>query len=175
MAVRQVLRMGDPRLRQVSRPVEAFDTPELEALLVDMRDTMAAYDGAGLAAPQIGEPVRVMIFGVETNPRYPDAEPVPMTTLINPEFEVLTDEHEAGWEGCLSVPGMRGVVARPNHIRYRGRDAAGELIERDATGFHARVFQHEFDHLDGILYPDRITDFRYFGFVEELDAAMAPD
>ena len=175
MAVRQVLRMGDPRLRQVSRPVEAFDTPELEALLVDMRDTMAAYDGAGLAAPQIGEPVRVMIFGVEANPRYPDAEPVPMTTLINPEFEVLADEHEAGWEGCLSVPGMRGVVARPNRIRYRGRDASGELIERDATGFHARVFQHEFDHLDGLLYPDRITDFRYFGFVEELDAAMAPD
>ncbi|MEM7500916.1 MAG: peptide deformylase [Pseudomonadota bacterium] len=175
MAVRQVLRMGDPRLRQVSRPVEVFDTPELDALLADMRDTMAAYDGAGLAAPQIGEPVRVMIFGVESNPRYPDAEPVPMTTLINPEFEVLTDEHEAGWEGCLSVPGMRGVVARPNHIRYRGRDASGELIERDAAGFHARVFQHEFDHLDGILYPDRMTDFRYFGFVEELDAAMAPD
>ncbi len=172
MAVRHVLRIGDPRLRQVSRPVQEFGTPELNALLMDMRDTMAAYDGAGLAAPQIGELVRVMIFGVETNPRYPDAEPVPMTTLINPEFEVLTDEHEAGWEGCLSVPGMRGIVARPTHIRYRGYDASGERIEREATGFHARVFQHEFDHLDGVLYPDRITDFRYFGFTEELDAAM---
>lgn len=171
MAVRKVLRMGDPRLRQLSQPVQEFNTAELNDLLADMRDTMAAYDGAGLAAPQIGVQKRVMIFGVEANPRYPEAEPVPMTTLINPEFEVLSEQHEAGWEGCLSVPGMRGVVARPAHIRYRGYDANGEPIEREATGFHARVFQHEFDHLDGILYPDRIADFRYFGFVEELDAA----
>ncbi len=163
--------MGDPRLRQVAEPVTHFDTPELHALIADMRDTMDAYDGAGLAATQIGVMQRVMIFGIESNPRYPDAEVVPMTTLINPEFEVVDDTPEAGWEGCLSVPGMRGIVSRPAHIRYRGYDEVGMLIEREVDGFHARVFQHEYDHLDGVLYPDRIEDFRNFGFVEELDAA----
>ena len=171
MTVRAVLRMGDPRLREVAEPVVAFDTPELHALIADMKDTMAAYDGAGLAAPQIGVSKRVMIFGIDRNPRYPDAETVPMTTLVNPEFSVLDDSRAAGWEGCLSVPGMRGIVTRPAHIRYRGYDEYGALIEREVSGFHARVFQHEFDHLDGVLYPDRIEDFRSFGFVEELDAA----
>lgn len=167
--------MGDPRLRQVAEPVTTFDTPELHALITDMRDTMDAYDGAGLAATQIGVMQRVMIFGIESNPRYPDAEAVPMTTLINPEFEVVDDTPEAGWEGCLSVPGMRGIVSRPAHIRYRGYDELGMLIEREVEGFHARVFQHEYDHLDGVLYPDRIEDFGNFGFVEELDAASAPE
>ena len=173
MTVRAVLRIGDPLLREVAAPVASFDTPELHALIADMKDTMAAYDGAGLAAPQIGVPKRVMIFGIDSNPRYPDAETVPMTTLVNPDFSVLDDRPEAGWEGCLSVPGMRGIVARPAHIRYRGYDEYGMLIEREVDGFHARVFQHEFDHLNGILYPDRIEDFRSFGFVEELDAAAA--
>lgn len=175
MTTHKVLRLGDPRLREVSQPVEAFDTPELHALIADMKDTMDAYDGAGLAAPQIGVLKRVMIFGIEANPRYPDAEEVPMTTLINPEFEVLDDAPEAGWEGCLSIPGMRGIVSRPAHIRYRGYDALGMLIEREVDGFHARVFQHEYDHLDGVLYPDRIDDFTSFGFVEELDAAAESD
>ena len=163
--------MGDPRLRRVAEPVTYFDTPELHALIADMRDTMDAYDGAGLAATQIGMMQRVMIFGIESNPRYPDAETVPMTTLVNPVFELVDETTEAGWEGCLSVPGMRGIVSRPAHIRYRGYDEAGMLIEREVDGFHARVFQHEYDHLDGVLYPDRIEDFRNFGFVEELDAA----
>jgi len=172
MTVHKVLRMGDPRLRQISDPVDAFDMSELHALVADMKETMDAYDGAGLAAPQIGVMQRVMIFGVDSNPRYPDAEPVPMTVLINPEFEVLDEEPEAGWEGCLSVPGMRGVVARPRKIRYRGFDELGMLIEREAEGFHSRVFQHEFDHLNGVLYPDRIEDTRLFGFNEELVAAQ---
>ena len=171
MTVHKVLRIGDPRLREVSSPVEIFDTDELHALVADMQDTMDAYDGAGLAAPQIGVMQRVMIFGIESNPRYPEAEAIPMTVLVNPEYEVIDETTEAGWEGCLSVPEMRGVVARPRHIRYRGYDQHGMLIEREADGFHARVFQHEFDHLDGVLYPDRIDDFRHFGFVEELDAA----
>jgi peptide deformylase len=175
MTIHKVLRMGDPRLREVSQPVDVFDTPELHALIADMKDTMEAYDGAGLAAPQIGVLKRVMIFGIESNPRYPDAETVPMTTLINPEFEVMTEEGEAGWEGCLSVPGMRGIVSRPAHIVYRGYDEFGMLIERDVEGFHARVFQHEFDHLDGVLYPDRIEDHSSFGFTDELDAASEAD
>jgi len=173
MAVHNVLRMGDPRLRQVAEPVESFGTESLQRLVADMFDTMAAYDGAGLAAPQIGVGLRVMIFGVESNPRYPDAEPVPTTVLVNPEFEVLDETHEAGWEGCLSVPGLRGIVARPRRIRYRGFDAVGNRTEREADGFHARVFQHELDHLDGILYPDRIEDASGFGFIEELAAAGA--
>ena len=175
MTIHTVLRMGDPRLREVSQPVDVFDTPELHALIADMKDTMDAYDGAGLAAPQIGVLKRVMIFGIESNPRYPDAEAVPMTTLINPDFDVITEQAEAGWEGCLSVPGMRGIVSRPAHIRYRGYDEFGMLIEREVDGFHARVFQHEFDHLDGVLYPDRIEDHHSFGFVEELDAATEAD
>jgi len=171
MTIHKVLRLGDPRLREVSSPVETFDTEELHALVDDMRETMDAYDGAGLAAPQIGVLQRVMIFGIESNPRYPEAEVVPMTVLINPDYEVIDETPEAGWEGCLSVPGMRGVVARPGHIRYRGYDQFGMLIEREVEGFHARVFQHEFDHLNGILYPDRIEDLSQFGFTEELDAA----
>ena len=173
MTVHKVLRMGDPRLRRVAEPVEHFDTPELRKLIADMRDTMDAYDGAGLAAPQIGVNLRVMIFGVESNPRYPDAEEVPMTVLVNPEFDVLDDLMASGWEGCLSVPGMRGIVTRPDFIVYRGYDETGMLIEREAEGFHARVFQHEFDHLNGVLYPDRIKDFSNFGFIEELDDAGA--
>lgn len=171
MAIRPILRIGDPRLREVSAPVDTLDTPELHALVGDMLDTMAAADGAGLAAPQIGILKRVMIFGIETNPRYPDAEPVPTTVLVNPEFEVVDETTTAGWEGCLSVPGMRGYVPRFTAIRYRGFDAYGDAIERDAEGFHAVVFQHEFDHLDGILYPDRLEDRTLFGFEAELAEA----
>ena len=171
MAIRPILRIGDPRLRQVSNAVEEFDTPELHDLVHDMFDTMAAADGAGLAAPQIGVPRRVMIFGVEMNPRYPDAEPVPTTVLVNPAYDVVDDDMESGWEGCLSVPGMRGYVPRHAAIRYRGFDQYGEAIEREVRGFHAVVFQHEIDHLDGILYPDRIVEHDKFGFEEELLAA----
>ena len=171
MTVRKVLRMGDPRLRQVTQPVAVYDTVELHELISDMKDTMAAYDGAGLAAIQIAVMQRVMIFGIDTNPRYPDVEPIEMTVLVNPEFTPLSDERENGWEGCLSVPGMRGIVPRYSHIRYRGYDEFGNLLEREVTEFHARVFQHELDHLDGILYPDKIEDRLSFGFVEELQAA----
>jgi len=168
MPVRPVLRMGDPRLLQPSRRVETLDTPELHALIADMRDTMAALDGAGLAAPQIGVDLQVVIFGVDANPRYPNAEPVPHTVLINPELEPLAEEMEEGWEGCLSVPGMRGLVPRYRHLRYRGVDERGTPIDRSVTDFHARVVQHEVDHLLGILYPMRIEDMRNFGFTEEL-------
>jgi len=164
MAVRQVLRMGDPRLLERSRPVERFDTPELHALLQDMHDTMGALSGAGLAAPQIGEQLRVVIFGMAHNPRYPNAEPVPYTVLINPIITPLSEELEEGWEGCLSVPGMRGVVPRYTRLRYQGHDQFGVPIDRSVSGFHARVVQHEYDHLDGILYPMRIRDMRNFGF-----------
>ncbi len=172
MAVRPILRMGDPRLREVALPVEAFDTPELHELIEDMFDTMDVADGAGLAATQVGIMQRIMIFGVETNPRYPDAESVPMTVLINPEFAVVGDGVVGGWEGCLSVPGMRGYVPRHEEIVYTGFDQFGDKIEREAGGFHAIVFQHEFDHLDGILYPDRIVDRTKFGFEDELAAAV---
>ena len=170
MAVRNVLRMGDPALRRRSAPVETFGAA-LDPLIADMLETMAAHDGAGLAAPQIGVALRVVIFGVDRNPRYPDAPPVPLTVLVNPEIEPVGTETEEGWEGCLSVPGMRGLVPRFRRIRYRGYDAAGAAIEREADGFHARVVQHECDHLDGILYPDRIRDRGMFGFIEELQAA----
>jgi len=160
--------MGDPRLLQRSQEVEAFGTPELEALLVDMYDTMEALDGAGLAAPQIGVPLRVVIFGVKRNPRYPDAEEVPYTVLINPVIKPVGRKMDDGWEGCLSVPGMRGLVPRHHRIRYAGVDRFGQPIDRDVTDFHARVVQHECDHLDGILYPMRIDDLRNFGFTEEL-------
>lgn len=170
MAVRSILRIGDPRLREVSQPVAEFDTPELHELIADMFDTMAAADGAGLAAPQVGVLQRLMIFGVDENPRYPEVEAVPTTVLINPEFAVLDDDAAGFWEGCLSVPGMRGYVERPGRIRYRGFDQFGELVEREAAGFHATVFQHEYDHLDGILYTDKLVDPRRFGFVEELAA-----
>jgi len=160
--------MGDRRLWQKSLPVARFNTIELNELLKDMRDTMAHLDGAGLAAPQIGVPLRVVIFGVKANPRYPDVEEVPDTVLINPELKALTDEVEEGWEGCLSVPGMRGWVPRWSKLHYKGRDEKGMPFERTVEGFHARVVQHECDHLDGVLYPMRIRDFTRFGFNEAL-------
>ena len=170
MAIRAVLRMGETSLLQVSQPVDSFDTPELNALLNDMWDTMAAEQGAGLAAPQIGINQRVVIFGCESNKRYQDAPPIPQTILINPEITPLTEEIEEGWEGCLSVPGMRGLVPRFRRIRYCGYDQLGNSIDRRVEGFHARVVQHECDHLDGILYPQRIRNMQYFGFCKELEA-----
>ncbi len=168
MAVRQVLKIGNPRLLQVARPVTAFNTPELHGIIQDMFDTMAAHDGAGLAAPQIGIGLRIVIFGLEENPRYPDAETVPMTVLINPQLMALDDVMEEDWEGCLSVPDMRGLVPRFHRIRYGGFDQYGVGFQRDVEGFHARVVQHECDHLDGILYPQRIRDMRMFGYESEL-------
>ena len=171
--IREVLRMGDPRLLQRSQEISEFGTPELQALLQDMRDTMAHLNGAGLAAPQIGVGLRVVIFGVHANPRYPQAEEVPDTVLINPVLEPLDSEMEEGWEGCLSVPGMRGVVPRYKRLRYRGVDENGKPFEREVADFHARVVQHEVDHLDGILYPMRIRDFSRFGFNEALFPGQA--
>ncbi len=168
MAVKEVLRMGHPLLLQEAQPVTRFDTPELYALLTDMRDTMAHLDGAGLAAPQIGVSLQVVIFGVTQNPRYPEAAAVPQTVLINPLLTPLDEEKEEGWEGCLSVPGLRGVVPRYTRLRYQGFDEKGQAIDRSVTGFHARVVQHECDHLMGILYPMRIEDFSRFGFTEVL-------
>lgn len=168
MAVRPVLKMGDPLLLQVAKPVQRFDTEELHSLLVDMHDTMAALSGAGLAAPQIGVSQQVVIFGVGKNPRYPQAEEVPYTVLINPQLDPLADEMEEGWEGCLSIPGMRGLVPRYTKLRYRGYDQYGKPIDRTVSAFHARVAQHEVDHLHGILYPMRIRDLRQFGFNETL-------
>ena len=168
MAVRDVLRMGHPVLRERAKPVEKFGTPELRALLQDMQDTMAHKNGAGLAAPQIGVSQRIVIFGVDHNPRYPDAEEVPFTVLVNPKITMLTRDVEEDWEGCLSVPGMRGIVPRYTKLRYSGFDIEGNPVERVADGFHARVVQHECDHLDGILYPQRMTDLSRFGFIEEM-------
>ena len=168
--------MGDPRLWRVARPVDAFATPALEALLVDLQDTMRDLDGAGLAAPQIGVDLRVVIFGAgdesPVNPRYADAGSVPFTILINPVLTPLSDVVEAGWEGCLSVPGLRGLVPRWRHLGYRGFDPQGRAIEREVEGFHARVVQHECDHLDGILYPMRMPDMRQFGYVDALPSAQ---
>jgi len=160
--------MGDSRLLQVSQPVTEIPSAELNQLLVDMRDTMQALSGAGIAAPQIGVLLRVVIFGLTHNPRYPDAEPVPDTVLINPQIELLGDDTEDGWEGCLSVPGMRGLVPRFTRLRCTGFDENGKTIDRTVTGFHARVVQHEVDHLNGVLYPMRIRDLRQFGFSEAL-------
>jgi peptide deformylase len=168
MPVREVLRMGHPVLRQRAKPVQAFGTQELRELVADMTETMKAKNGAGLAAPQIGVSQRVVIFGVDSNPRYPEAEAVPFTVLVNPKLVMLTREIEEDWEGCLSVPGLRGVVPRYTKLRYTGFDAEGNAIERVAEGFHARVVQHECDHLDGILYPQRMTDLGKLGFIEEL-------
>lgn len=168
MTVRTVLRMGDPRLLQPAARVEAFGTPELAALIDDMFDTMAAEGGVGLAAPQIGVGLQVVIFGFEHSQRYPDAPPVPKTVLVNPVITPLGDEVEDGWEGCLSVPGLRGVVPRHVRIRYQGFTPEGESIDRFAEGFHARVVQHECDHLNGTLYPMRVTDFSRFGFTDVL-------
>jgi peptide deformylase len=168
MAIRTVLRMGDPQLLQVAQPVLRFDTPELHSLIADMEDTMRALSGAGLAAPQIGVELQVAVFGVERNARYPDAEPVPYTVLINPVLVPVGSEIDEDWEGCLSVPGMRGLVPRHRRLRYRGRDQYGQEIDRTVSDFHARVVQHECDHLEGILYPMRIRDLRNFGFNEAL-------
>ena len=168
MTVREILKMGDPRLLRLARPVESFNTPELAALVEDMFDTMHAADGAGLAAPQIGVDLALVIFGFSKNVRYPDAPPVPETVLINPTITPLGADEEEGWEGCLSVPGLRAVVPRWAQIRYTGFDARGGLIEREAEGFPARVVQHECDHLVGKLYPMRVRDFSRFGFTTVL-------
>lgn len=169
MAIQTILKMGDPRLWRVARPVDAFGTPALHQLLADLQDTMTAAKGAGIAAPQIGVDLQVVIFGTGApNPRYPDAPVVPRTVLINPVIEPLDAEEEEGWEGCLSVPGLRGVVPRWRRIRYQGFDPDGGRIHREADGFHARVVQHECDHLQGVLYPMRIRDFRRFGYTEVL-------
>ena len=168
MANKEVLRMGDARLLRIAEDVTEFDTPELHALLADMRDTMHAMSGVGLAAPQIGVNLRVVIFEVEGNPRYPEAEAVPQTVLINPRITPLKNKKEEDWEGCLSVPGLRGVVPRYTQIRYQGFDEYGAVIDRTVSAFHARVVQHECDHLDGILYPMRMTDLSKLGFTDVL-------
>jgi peptide deformylase len=175
MAVREILKMGDPRLLRVAPPVTAFDTPELHALVADMFETMAAAQGAGLAAPQIGVDLQLVIFGFDRVERYPDAPPVPKTVLLNPVITPLDDALEEGWEGCLSVPGLRGVVPRPARIRYSGVDLQGRPIEREAEGFHARVVQHECDHLIGRLYPTRMTDLTRLGFTSVLFPGMDPN
>lgn len=174
MAVRDILKMGDARLLRVAPPVQAFDTPELHALVVDLIDTMKAADGAGLAAPQIGVDLAVAIFGFTHNARYPDAPEVPFTVLCNPQITPLSDAQEEAWEGCLSVPGLRGVVPRHASIRYTGFDQHGQPIDRTVHGFHARVVQHECDHLIGKLYPMRMLDFTRFGFLDALDVPNLP-
>ena len=167
MAIRDILKMGNPDLLKLSEPVD-FEKDDLKTLIDDMKETMKANDGAGLAAPQIGVFKRLVIFGFDTNDRYPEADSVPYTVLINPIITPLSDDQENGWEGCLSVPGLRGVVPRYTHIKYEGYDAEGNKIEREVEDFHARVVQHECDHLDGILYPMRIEDYRNFGFHDEI-------
>jgi len=166
--IREIVRMGDPRLLRIAQPVQQTGTPELNQLFEDMFDTMHAEGGVGLAAPQIGVDLQAVVFGYERSERYPDAVPVPRTVLLNPVITPLSDEIEDGWEGCLSIPGLRGVVPRYKHIRYQGLDADGNVIDREATGFHARVVQHEYDHLVGTLYTMRITDFSRFGFTDVL-------
>ena len=166
--IRAILKMGDPQLLRVAKPVERLDDPDLKTIIADLYETMRAANGVGIAAPQIGVDLRLMIFGFDENPRYPDEPPVPLITLINPWMEALTEETENGWEGCLSVPGMRGMVPRAKAIRYGGTLEDGETFVREAHNFHARVFQHEFDHLNGVLYPQRITDMTQFGFIEAL-------
>jgi len=168
MAIRKILKMGDPLLFQEAKPVEQFNTPKLDNLIIDMIETMESADGAGLAAPQIGESLQVVIFGFKKNARYPDAEEVPFTVLINPVITPMSEDTEEGWEGCLSVPGMRGLVPRYTKVNYRGMNQLGEIIDRNVDGFHARVVQHECDHLFGILYPMRINDMRQFGFHDTL-------
>ena len=160
--------MGHPLLLEQAALVNRFDTPELHLLIKDMIETMEAEDGAGLAAPQIGESIQLVIFGIKDNSRYPEEEEIPFTVLINPIIKLLSDDEDESWEGCLSVPGMRGLVSRPSYINYKGVDQFGQLIDRDVKGFHARVVQHECDHLFGILYPMRIKDMKQFGFHEEL-------
>jgi peptide deformylase len=174
MAIRPVLKMGDPVLRQIAAPVTKLDTPELHALIADMDETMRALNGAGIAAPQIGVSQRVVIFELAENPRYPHVSPVPYTVLINPVLTVLGEEQDEGWEGCLSVPGLRGLVPRYLHLRYQGFDAQGNPIDRTVSGFHARVVQHEVDHLDGVLFPQRVKDMTQFGFEDALFGQMTP-
>jgi peptide deformylase len=175
MAVREILKMGDARLLRVAQPVLNFGGPELTALVADMKDTMLAANGAGLAAPQIGVDLQLVIFGFERNQRYPDAEPVPYTVLCNPRIEPLGPEEEEDWEGCLSVPGLRGKVPRHARIRYTGVGPDGRLIDREATGFHARVVQHECDHLIGRLYPTRMRDLTQLGFTSVLFPELDPN
>jgi peptide deformylase len=172
--IREILKMGDPRLLRVAPPVTEFDTPELHALIADMFETMADAKGAGLAAPQIGVDLQLVIFGFEHNPRYPDEPPVPKTVLLNPRITPLSETMEEGWEGCLSVPGLRGLVPRYARIRYSGVDPQGRPIEREAEGFHARVVQHECDHLIGRLYPTRMADLRQLGFTSVLFPDLDP-
>ena len=174
MTVREILKLGDPRLLRVAPPVTEFDTPALHALIADMFETMVAARGAGLAAPQIGVDLQLVIFGFTHNERYPDAPPVPNTVLLNPVITPLGDARVDGWEGCLSVPGLRGLVPRYERIRYTGLDPQGRPIEREAEGFHARVVQHECDHLVGRLYPTRMTDLTKFGYTEVLFPALDP-
>ena len=175
MTVREILKMGDPRLLRVAKPVEQFDTPEMRELIADMFETMKHANGAGLAAPQIGVDLQLVIYGYDSNPRYPEAPPVPRTVLINPVITPLGDEEVDGWEGCLSVPGLRGVVPRWERIRYTGVDELGHPIDREADGFHARVVQHECDHLIGRLYPTRMRDLTQFGFTSVLFPDMDPN
>ena len=175
MTVREILKMGDPRLLRVAKPVERFDTPELAELVADMFETMAHANGAGLAAPQIGVDLQLVIFGFDRNERYPEAPAVPRTVLINPTITPLGDAEVDGWEGCLSVPGLRGVVPRWERIRYTGVDPHGDVIDREADGFHARVVQHEVDHLLGRLYPTRMRDLTQFGFTSVLFPEMDPN
>jgi peptide deformylase len=173
MAVRRVLTMGEPLLREVAAPVAHFDAV-LAALVSDMDDTMRHLSGAGIAAPQIGVSARVVIFELKDNPRYPHLKPIPYTVLVNPVLTVLDEAQDEGWEGCLSVPGMRGLVPRYRRLRYQGADLRGEPLDRTVEGFHARVVQHEVDHLDGILFPQRVRDLRNFGFEDALAAQMTP-
>ncbi|MEO6897762.1 MAG: peptide deformylase [Caldimonas sp.] len=175
MTIHQILKMGDPRLLRIAQPVERFATPELHALVADMFETMRSVSGAGLAAPQIGVDLQLVIFGFSRNDRYPDAPAVPETVLVNPVIDPIGDGEEDGWEGCLSVPGLRGVVPRWSRVRYRGFDLDGAPIDREVEGFHARVVQHECDHLRGILYPMRVRDFTRFGFTSVLFPALDPD
>jgi peptide deformylase len=175
MSVRDILKMGDPRLLRQAEPITRFDTPELQALIADMFDTMREANGVGLAAPQIGVNLQLVIFGFKKSERYPDAPPVPETILLNPVLSPLSEETEEGWEGCLSVPGLRGMVKRWTNLHYTGVDQYGRAIDRKANGFHARVVQHECDHLAGILYPMRITDFSRFGYIDVLFPELAPD
>jgi peptide deformylase len=175
MTVREILKMGDPRLLRIAKPVEQFDTPEMRELIADMFETMKDANGAGLAAPQIGVDLQLVIYGYDSNVRYPEAPPVPRTVLINPVIAPLDDVEVDGWEGCLSVPGLRGVVPRWERIRYTGFDELGNAIDREADGFHARVVQHECDHLIGRLYPTRMRDLTQFGFTSVLFPDMDPD
>jgi peptide deformylase len=173
--IHQILKMGDAKLLRIAEPVTQFNTPELTELIADMFETMAAANGAGLAAPQIGVNLQLVIFGFKSNPRYPDAPTVPETVLLNPVLTPLSEEMDEAWEGCLSVPGLRGLVPRWSKLRYEGVDQYGQLISREVDGFHARVVQHECDHLNGVLYPMRIRDLTQFGYTEVLFPEMDPN